>query len=504
MEKFEEKFTVANKVNLGAKQFQVECIISTNGENLQKILALDANAIINNLEFQENEIKFTGEICTNLLFIGEENKINNLTSSCPFSDFFRADNLKAADACYNVKIISAVPTKVQDNQVVVLVTLEVTFTEFYNNDVVAFNPQNQDYCVQSDVLDVNVLADTACQTFDVESRCNIKENIGKILIVDSSAFVRDIKTAEGFVSVTGEVCTHIIYTTEDGTICKGQISEDFKEEIQLSNSKSNLIAQACLNIKKCDIKTIVETENENNTIVVTTPVYICVQVFENESIVVTKDVYGLKNEIDIITSQFNNSIVLPSKVFESKIEGNLSLEDNQPRIDKVLCVTPASLNVSNSYFNDGEIFVEGIVYCTVIYLNDEEDSLNSVELEIPFVVNDKLNIDASNATINVIPMLYDCDVMAKRGREIYFDCKLKVFANISYDKTFDIISSVEVGRTLPENDSAIEIFFAGANSTHWDIAKQLGISEAMLVEQNPSLPNPLDKDEKVVIYYGID
>lgn len=61
-----------------------------------------------------------------------------------------------------------------------------------------------------------------------------------------------------------------------------------------------------------------------------------------------------------------------------------------------------------------------------------------------------------------------------------------------------------MGRALAQKDSAIEIYFAHASSSHWDIAKELKISQEMLLSQNPNLPNPLEKDERVVVYYGIE
>lgn len=504
MEKFEEKFLVARRRDLGEKQLQLECVINLNGESLEKVLSLNAEAYLANVDVVDGEIRYSGEICTNLLYLGDEAKLNNLTSSCPFNDVYRVDNVTSVDVCNNIKVISVVPTKVQENQVVVLVTLETHFFELSNQEVSSFNPTAPEFCVESELLDVMVLKDKSCQNFEVETRFNMKEGVGKVLVSHSKAFVREVKTGEGFVSVMGDVCTFIVYTTEEGTLCKGQVSESFKEEIQVADSKSEMLAQACLQVKNCDNKIVVENENGNNYILITTPIQVCVKVFDMEQVVVSKDIYSLKNELELIRGGFTNCFVDPSKCFEGKIEGNLSLEETQPRIDKVLCVTPPTLNVSNSYFNEGEVFVEGIVTSTVIYLNDDENQITSVDLEVPFVVSEKLNMEEQNVFVNVNCMLYDCDVMAKRGREIYFDCKIKVCVNVCYNKNFEIITGATEGRALAQKDSAIEIYFAHASSSHWDIAKELKISQEMLLSQNPNLPNPLEKDERVVVYYGIE
>ncbi len=504
MEKFEEKFLVARRRDLGEKQLQVECVINLNGESLEKILSLNASAFLANVDVVEGEIRYSGEICTNLLYLGDESKLNNLTSSCPFNDVFKADNVTSVDVCNNIKVVSVVPTKIQESQVVVLVTLETHFFDVSNQEFSSFNPTSPEFCVESQVLDVVVLKDKSCQNFEVETKFNMKETVGKVLLAHSKAFVREVKTGEGFVSVLGDVCTFIVYTNEEGNLCRSQVSETFKEEIQVGESKAEMLAQACLQVKNCDNKVVIENENGNNAILITTPLQVCVKVFDNEQIVVSKDIYSLKNELELVRGGFTNCGVEAAKCFEGKIEGNLSLDETQPRIDKVLCVTPPTLNVSNSYFNEGEVFVEGIVTSTVIYLNDDENQITSVDIEVPFVVSEKLNIEESDVFVNVDCMLYDCDVMAKRGREIYFDCKIKVCVNVCYNKTFEIITGVIEGRAFAPKDSAIEIYFAHSASTHWEIAKELKISQEMLLAQNPNLPNPLDKDERVVVYYGID
>ena len=112
-----------------------------------------------------------------------------------------------------------------------------------------------------------------------------------------------------------------------------------------------------------------------------------------------------------------------AEIVEGKIDGSLTIEDDKPRIDKLLFVGGNSLCVSNSYLKDGEVVIEGIAKTNVVYLNDEENSLNSVQIEVPFVISDKFSQDNADGILVVDAILCDVDVVAKKGRELLFDAK---------------------------------------------------------------------------------
>lgn len=505
MEKFENKFLYAEKRVLPARQVQVECSISTNGENLSKILSLCANANVLQVETRAGEAVVGGEVFSNLLFLTDDERVNNLTAVCDFQEIFK-DELLNEDSklCARAKVVSVSPTKVQENQVVMNVLVEISVYDFSNRQMSVVDSFNDDINVLEDLIKVNVLKGHTKQDFEVETKFTSKDQIEKILFVDSNVCLKDTVSADGFVVVSGEICSYVTYVNQDGNLCKCQICEQFKEEIQVENAQKAYFASSLASVRKSQIKTTLNQGESENNVSIVSPVYVCVNVFGEEEIVVPTDLYSVRNEVELVRNDFVSTFNLPSKTFETKIEGNLTLDENQPRIDKILCVTSPNLNVSNAYFNDGELFVEGVVTANVVYLNDDENIITSVELEVPFVSAEKLNLDESQVLVCTSCMLYDCDVMAKRGREIYFDCKMKVHTNNSFNREFNVITDIVLGRALAQSDSSIEIFFAKPNQTHWEIAKELKISKELLVKQNPNLKDPTEKDERVVVYYGIE
>ena len=160
-----------------------------------------------------------------------------------------------------------------------------------------------------------------------------------------------------------------------------------------------------------------------------------------------------------------------------------------------------NLCVTNAFIKNGEINVEGITKTNVIYLNDETNSLHSVLIEVPFVVSERANVPCENAEVEVSAVLYDVDVVVKKGRDFYFDAKLKIKASYDCDQVGAVISSIAEEGDLEEKDCAIEVVFAKAGQSAWDIAKSLKVRETLITLQNPEVVFPLDKDENVIVYY---
>lgn len=506
MEILEEKFLSANKDNLDTKQVLVECVLTLEqGGQIEKVLALSAESSLINVESFEKETKFSGEIFTNLLYLTPENEIGSALATATFGENFKHDVLNEGQKVKgDVKVVSVSLSSVQEANLKVLVTVEVALTLEGNKKVDAYVNENKNNCVKQGVMALNVLAQDVSGSFSSEKSLEVKDKVTKVLVASSNAVLKEITPGVGYVSVSGDIYTYVVYAKEGGGFVHTQVVQDFKEELEVDSATKDSLIEANLKVKNSDL-TVTLTEREEGTeLVFNTPLKIFLKVYKEKEFDTVSDVYSLTNELDVTIGNVTNLQVLPSKYFEGKIEGNLTLTENQARIDKVLTVSAPRLTVSNYYTKENEVFVEGVVYSNVIYLNDDESTIHSVEIEVPFVTSEKVMSDFTGTQVKPIVAISDCDVIAKRGREIYFDCKVKVFANLWTTQSQSLITKVTEGRAFLERDSAIEIYFAKTGDTLWDIAKELRIEQETIKGQNPTLVCPLEHDEKVVVYYGLE
>lgn len=497
------KNLLAHKQDKIVKQTPVECFANLDGE-LDKVLAINANAQTNSAEFFEKECKFGGDVMISVTYRTEDDQINTVTTNCNFADTIKNDALTVGTKGFaKTELVGVNPVVAENNGIKIIVTVETSLDIAENVELDSFE-YDDDVCIKNDEIDINTFCGMNCVDFTVETTAPAGENIKKVLLLDSNALVTNITSGDGFVSVSGIVCTQIVALTHENKFKPFQLCQDFKEEAMLENAKPDMTVNAFVKIKNDGVKVVLEEADNQMNLIVTTPAKLCVRGFVTNKMDTVEDIYSTKSELEVTKQKYQSVGFYPPKYFESKIEGNLSLGEEDPRIDKVLASSCPTLMITNSYFEDGQIVVEGIVNTNVIYLNDDENKINSVEMEIPFKVSEKTDIETDNVKVDCNAILTDCDCMAKRGREVYYDCKIKVYAELSYDTEVEVVTKINETRTLPQNDSAIEIYFAKTGDTVWDIAKELKVTEEQLLNQNPDLVSPLEKDEKVVLYYNLN
>ena len=494
---------IAHKTDKINKQSSVECLVNIDGE-LERVLSVSAFADVTTVELYDKEARINGEVLVSVIYKTVDDQINTVTTNCTFQDTIKSDVIKPEQKAYAcAKLLGITPTTVEGNTIKMLATVETVLDLVENNKFETYTTTNEAICLKTDERQINKFCGLNCADFNVESNTVVTENIKKVLSLDSSAIVTNTVVGEGYVSVNGMVCTYVVVLTEEDKFKPYQICTEFKEEIELAELSSQDVVEVFVKVRKENVKVSLEENEKQMRVFVNTPLKACVRGYKSEMMEIVEDIYSVKNELELERASYENINFYNSKYFESKIEGNLVLSDDEARIDKLLANSAPCLTVTNSYLLDGQVFVEGIINTNVVYLNDEDNKLHSVEMEIPFKVSEKVNLEKENINVDITAMLCDCDCMAKRGREIFFDCKLKVFAQFNEVTKFEVLSNVKEGRVLPVNDSCIQIYFAKAGNTVWEIAKELKISEQQLLMQNPDLISPLEKDEKVVVYYNL-
>ena len=122
-----------------------------------------------------------------------------------------------------------------------------------------------------------------------------------------------------------------------------------------------------------------------------------------------------------------------------------------------------------------------------------------MQIEIPFEIFEEYRDDATIISFNV--MIDDVDVSVKKGKNVFFDAKVKAYFAFGKYDTNSCITSVGILQPRKEKEDGIEIVFAKKGDSLWDISKKLGVSANQLLSQNPNIADPLEKNERIVLYF---
>ena len=495
-----EKWLSCKRRKIATTQTIVECNVSLDSdEEIQKILSVLAKAQVENIAVN-NDVVVTGKVVTDLIYLTTENKIGNLTTTCPF-EVKENVNLENAKVFAKAKVLEANIQEVNHNTAKIVFVVEVDTFAICNTEIAKVSTLAEDICYKEQEQSALVYVGDKTEELSQQTKYVSKENINKILAVETGVSVKDYTVGYNFVSVQGEVITRLVYTVEDEEkIYSTYINESFKHEVEFENLPQTALLNLNYDVVYDKVLTNIE-DGENKTVTVNVPVKLNICAFDEKKLLVVEDLYSTECNLNVTTNSYEQTKVYESEYFENKIEGSFTLSEENPRVDKLLTVGGCNVILSNAYVKENELVMEGVVTSTIIYLNDELGSINSVQLEFPFVTENKLSIKGElEPSVNIV--LCDVDVMVKKGREVYFDAKIKALVNFYEDVQGAVISEVEKGEKYPECDSQMDIYFAKVGESIWEVAKSLKIKEETLFKQNPLLSDPItENNNKIIIYH---
>ena len=494
------KFSVAKKIKLPTSDFSVECNVSLGCE-VDKILSIGVKAYDESSETLNGVLNYSGIVDLKIIFITPEGEINSTCHSCNFSSKFESsDILTGQEPIIILKVVDYSIESISGDSLRIVVNLNQSGLCLGQNEISSIGSNDEEVCCKNEEIEVVKFVGSKKEIFDVESETVLRENIKKVLTTESQVMLKSIESGTGFVSLQGDVLTRVLYLTEEDKFDSFYINESFKQEIEIDGVEKDYICEAYLSVKEKDVTTSIENEDNGQKLNIKVPVCANVKVFKNELITVINDLYSTKNEIALTTESFENTVVCPAVNIEDKIEGSLTLEEDAPRVDKVLFASGNGVNLTNVYLQDGQVYIEGIAKTNVVYLNDDTNSLNSVQVDVPFSFSDKFDCECDGVLI-ASAIVSDVDVVVKKGRDLYYDSKVKVTINCSYDNVSAVISQANISEPLSERDYAMEVIFAMSGQSAWDIAKSTHVPVEQVSAQNPDVIFPLEQDTSIVLYY---
>lgn len=494
-----DKLNIATKTKLGTQQVKNTVAVSAlDNAKITKVLTASAKPRIENINVGNAEVKFDGVVDYDFLVVLDNNEIVPLTQKSNFSSVFESTDITPNTAiCINACVIEL-------NNVS---NIEIVYSAVINFDIFATN-SNAELAIASAVENVftkegeitfnNFVGDV---TYDgrVDFEVAKDSKVNKILYTCSEASIKAIIPSNDYFVATGEVCTTIVYESDDGLIRSMLKENAFSEEIEARGSTKESCIQACIATKE----TIVVENGEKNVFSFDVPIQITAQIFNKRSQNCIVDAYSLQYDVNLTTTSFDQDEFLSTRQIEDNILTTFSFDEGLQPIDRILAVIPSNISIINQIIKDGILLLEGIANVNIIYYSlDEEgsDVLNSIDIEIPYSLSFEVDDLRENDKVFARITLDDINVKNKMGRELEIMAGVKVNYDITRRDTSAVITNLALGDEKPQKDFALEIYLARENQTLWDIAKELNISTADLVNQNGELTLPLKPGEKIVAY----
>ena len=503
-----DKIMSSYRQNLGSIQKLVDVVLQREDENsILKVLSSTASAYLDDIEMLNGEAHYVGGVVFNCLYVDNLGKNHVLSDKVDINDRFENPVLNPLmKPICKIEVVEIKTEILDDDRVRLTASIEITFDMVTTDEIDQIKADSDAIKVLKETIRQYSLVASGDKTFNINETYDTKSKIERVLFTTAHTVLKNVSSGTGYFTVEGDVFVNSLLevSTEDGTELKNFMQTlPFKEELEDEYIQKDDIIYAFSYTRPQDISVEIANVDENETantlnvnLTVTTK-YIALRMTEQE---IYTDVFSTTNKANLVTDSFALTKNTHRDNFKTTIEGQTTIDEDEPRIAKICAVTGEHITLANTGVIDGELTVEGIVYASVVYLTDDDVPVkNSVELEIPF--SNKFDTGVlNNEGLFVTAHIVDIEVKARKGKEINATVDV-VFTVDGYETENQVcVKEIELTEELLPRDYSLAIYMAPKGSSLWDVSKHLLVGEEELLAQNPDVVFPLEEQQSIVYF----
>lgn len=501
MEESQDAIKITYAKNLPKINFNSTLSVNIDSNvNIKTILDIDTFIYDKKVECGNGKAVITGKLGVKVLYIDTDNITNTITDFQTFSENI-VDPSITNDCIINLCNPSIVNNELS-HEGSLKINCEISFSPVvYLNIGIANKASSFDNMVtKKSEINTSTIAGKVDTSFEYTTNFETRDNITKILCYNAYFSPNSVTATDGGAIIEGKLFSKLIYETTDGENSKiKEINDTFniKTEINLPFVESDCILDLTSDLNKSMTNINTEFEEGNSIVTITHTIQVCGVCIKNISIDVIDDMYSTENEIELSTTKREYNKNIQTELITDNISGEITLNSNETAIDEIVSNFNINAEITNSYLKDGNLILEGIISSHLIYIDENKDYVQK-HLELPFVINTKIELDKLDCIHSQISIL-DCKIKVKRGTIIELDYTIEITLHVYQKDNRDIVDNFTIGKPLDFSSYDYQIFLAKPNESLWELCKRIRIAPDEIGKYNKDLPLVMEGGEKVII-----
>lgn len=495
-----ENSCIAYVKNLSKQTFSSTINLQVDKQaDIKTILNISCYVFDEKIETANGKAVVSGKIGTNVLYVDTDNITNTLTETQPFSENL-IDSSITSD-CHIV--LNNLYTSCQietENTNKVNCNISFTPTMYVNLAFKSLENDNEKIVTKKSNIVSSEISNKINTNFNYSSILETKDEISKVLSSHSVFKPTNITAQNGFAIVEGKLTSKIIYEYVENEETKIKHLDDnfaIKTDVEIENLTENDLLDLNFSINKAKEDISTEIEDGNSVITINNLIMVKGIAFKQVELDLVEDLYSVSNELTI--SKCSRDLICENKTnfVEENIYGEISLNKTETAIDEVICNSNETVEITNTYIKDNFVYFEGIINSTLIYI-DEEKTIKNKQLELPFVINTK--IESNTLPANTIETsAITTKIKVRRGTIIELEYNLNAVIYTFNSCNKEIVDNIQLGTALDFSKYDYQIYIAKPNETMWDLCKRIKCYPDDINKYNKNLPLNFTGGEKIII-----
>lgn len=429
------------------------------------VLCPNGNVYVTKREMINNKAKLEGGVNLYITYLADSGENRSLNAEVVFSELVDTDvNEDDCNLLENTKIKKIDVKILNERKINLKIALDVEIKVMKKVNVELLKDiENVSGLqkLQKEMQIKNLIGDGNTKSSIKENlKIDDTDDITEILKFDVNIKNVENKISYNKVLVKADCNINALYLTEDNRVCSCKQDIPVMGFIDVMNVDENNVCDTNFRIKNMLVK---PNSKEEHSIYAEIDFDIFVDVYENKSVSLIEDIYGLKENINYSVKNANISTENERIINTASISEKVLIDN----INQIYDVT-TNVDLINKTKSNGMIRFEAEATVMYLYSSFENQNINnkevklSVNFDLPEDVGDDIKVElASEGNFVVLP---DSTVDSR--------IDINVLSANSSGMGVKIIDDITVNEDVKEDGYSMIIYFVQKGDSLWKIAKK--------------------------------
>ncbi len=494
-----------------------DIIISDSRPDAARLIMDRGNVAVDEVKVSDDHVNVKGALNFRILYLTDKGSssaggsdVAFMEGAIPFEEMVFMEGIKSGDSVdvdweledLSVGLINSRKLSVQSVVTLLLTCEEIrdeeTAVDLYSEEPVEFRKKT---------LDIASMAIRKKDIFRVKEEVEIPGSFPNIFAMIWSDIVPEaveFKVLEDKIGVQGELRAFFLYKGEgdEEEICHYETTLPFAGSLDCPGAREGMVPEIRFRAENREVEVRPDFDGEERVITFEQCLDLDICIYEEESIDILADVYGVVNEVSVMEKNAEFRKLLSKSNGKTKLSGHFKCEDEKAMLYKILHTT-SNLQVTGQNVTEGGIELTGVVGLQIFYeCSNEENKYGLIKGTIPF----QYLLEAEGVDQDcVYPLQAFVDqitVAIIDNGEVDVKCVLYFKANVYKKWQEKIVEQIIVSEPDMEKMAAlpgIAVYMVREGESLWDIGKRYYVPVSVIKQTNELASDEVKAGDKILI-----
>ncbi|MDE6662407.1 MAG: DUF3794 domain-containing protein [Lachnospiraceae bacterium] len=489
--------------------------ISDNRPDVNNLIAVKGEVVMDEIRINDDRVSLRGKLQVQMLYLTEEEGMcASMEAELPFEEKVNMEGIHNGDTVLTSWMIEDLSVGLINSRklsVQAMISFEIEQEEKMEQEAAVDIYHEEPVEYRKQVYPLLQMTVNKKDIFRIKEEMELPGNLPNAFnIIWQSITLNNIefKALDEKIGLQGEMKAFFIYEGE-GDNDKAIWYENtvpFSGMIECHGCRENMIPDIRYTTSQCNVEVKPDFDGEERVFCVENVLDLEIRLYEEESLEVLSDIYGVAKEIEAITTDVSLKSLLLHNSGKCRVADHAKIQNTEMHMYQ-LVHSEAGIQIAEQTIVENGISVTGELNITTIYLcTNGQNTLYATKSSMPFqYFIDVPGIDSSCAyhihwnTEQLSVTMIDSD-------ELDIKAVLNFDVLVFTTKKTSLITEINVSELDMNKVSdlpGIVIYIAGTGDTLWDIGKKYYVPISQLKETNELVSEEIKAGDKILVVKGI-